>query len=919
MAAGAGTCGACYWFVPGRISGPSQLEHWFGYAGEQNTPGREAMTPLQEFLGNYCTSAMNAFTVNSNTANCNGVNSLPESPSNLRMLPSAGADAHDPNAADDTYWPKVGGGNRYATRCPDADKGKADAECTQTANPPINRCSEGNAKNCDVTTLDDFTTSFNWAAKNFAAIWLRQQWALVVNSVITDVQNAGLNFVTGGGYSKSDVITGYWSLARKSVFIGSTQTDNPLASNAGPFNPLKSSDKQISGLTCLGPPSYCLNKDEGISMQLENFSVGQRLFSIYDGPSYEESNAFLNIHPTYLTDTGTSAGTALCMPDKIDGNPCVNTGYMNGGLNGVRADRLDSKNLKCFLPNAAIAWKQANGFYYAPAFHSTNLFFDGVDTRHFVIEPLYGLGNIPCATGDTPVCYDHPDNCNAQNLCTCKTDVDCSGAGPQTKNVCDTSKGLCVYGSFVTDIPAMKKDYCFWSDASFTGFTDIDRETVLNDDDGSLTGLTSQGPVPTATPTPVPRGRHLGRLRGEPATPTSETLSVNQEEFFNAPKETTECASDPPLNATMDAKKPPATAKTSPYEYLTAVVFPKCGVNTPDNDNPTNSCDDGNWGQDCTTTDAAAVAPCYGVPLFRQFLTDSEVMMQNAGKLNPLQLAKRMMGQSDYQRSSLTVNHGSYYIDTTISKDSQKASRAKSLNVFNGGQTYYVFFLYSKPSTKQVYKMYVGKELPFDDQKDVMFGHAHINTGKLDKNDPFTVATVQPWKRHYEKSTGILEVKVDMTPLADEYDLSKNDLGKTLCQPDNMCSWNGGKNQCECNIKDKDNYLYDVCHEKKADCADQPDCAVDCVAKPNDPHCIDAICSWAVKDLDCPKAGCPGFQVTLPGGFQTLSDACRADPKCNPQPATAAFAADENFDWQVKYNNVADTISGTQCRYGSAP
>src|SRR5579885_612064 len=77
MAAGAGTCGACYWFVPGAVSGPSQYEHWFGYAGEQQSPAgstaRAGITPLQEFVGNSCTSAMNAFTVNSKTATCTGV------------------------------------------------------------------------------------------------------------------------------------------------------------------------------------------------------------------------------------------------------------------------------------------------------------------------------------------------------------------------------------------------------------------------------------------------------------------------------------------------------------------------------------------------------------------------------------------------------------------------------------------------------------------------------------------------------------------------------------------------------------------------------------------------------------------------------------------------------------------------------
>ena len=46
----------------------------------------------------------------------------------------------------------------------------------------------------------------------------------------------------------------------------------------------------------------------------------------------------------------------------------------------------------CYLPNAAIAWKQPNGFYYPPAFHSRNLYFDqDVDIRHFVVEPLFNL------------------------------------------------------------------------------------------------------------------------------------------------------------------------------------------------------------------------------------------------------------------------------------------------------------------------------------------------------------------------------------------------------------------------------------------------------------------------------------------------------------------------------------------------
>ena len=119
------------------------------------------------------------------------------------------------------------------------------------------------------------------------------------------------------------MITGFWALARKSVFIGSTQKDNPFASNAGPFNPMTSSTLKLPGtpktpvvgLKCAVDPnsgannvSYCLSKDDGVSIQLGSFSAGQRFFSVYDGPAYQDSNAYLNIHSTYLTSDGTVTG-----------------------------------------------------------------------------------------------------------------------------------------------------------------------------------------------------------------------------------------------------------------------------------------------------------------------------------------------------------------------------------------------------------------------------------------------------------------------------------------------------------------------------------------------------------------------------------------------------------------------------------
>ena len=88
-----------------------------------------------------------------------------------------------------------------------------------------------------------------------------------------------------------------------------------------------------------------------------------------------------------------------------------------------------------------------------------------------------------------------------------------------------------------------------------------------------------------------------------------------------------------------------------------------------------------------------------------------------------------MGGQSTYQRSTLTANHGTYFLDTSVSYKTQWTGEAftttrpcddpnvkpsddcfpRSVNVFVKGQcTYDMFFLFAKPVTKQTYQIYVG-------------------------------------------------------------------------------------------------------------------------------------------------------------------------------------------------------------------
>ena len=92
-----------------------------------------------------------------------------------------------------------------------------------------------------------------------------------------------------------------------------------------------------------------------------------------------------------------------------------------------------------YLPNAAIGWKQPNGFYYPPAFHSRNLQFSNVDIRHYVVVPLFKPG------------------------------------------------------TYQDDISEFKNQYVgvlqLGNTRPFNGFTDIDQQTEPNDDDGTLTGF----------------------------------------------------------------------------------------------------------------------------------------------------------------------------------------------------------------------------------------------------------------------------------------------------------------------------------------------------------------------------------------------------------------------------------------------
>lgn len=783
VASGAGSCGVCYWVLPGATSGMSRHMAWDGYASLQtdatmkDPTARAGLTPLKRFVGNQCSTAQVSFNVVANTTACYGIappgavitdgmkpvvkaienplapdackqsNQLLPDGSGLVPWACMYPNADNPTPAHvkaNEYYPQIGGGGRFPTKC-----ASENGDCSGTT-----QCSGANLAACMLTVIDNYTSSFHWAETNFAAIWLRKDWYLVQNSALTDVINGGLTFVTGGGYTDADVIPGHWALLYKSVFVGETQSNNPLASIASPVN------NQAGALKCEtggGQGNHCLISKEGVSFPKGNFGVNQRMFNIYDGPAYQDSNAYLNIKTTTLD----------CAPGVSEGanSNCGSSKFLQGPITGVPRD-----GTRCYLPHAAIGWKQPNGFYYPPAFHSDNLFFDAVDIRHYVIQPLF------------------------------------------------------VDGSYKTNAKASWEQYCNFTSDMFINWTDIDRQTELNDDDGSLTGY-------------------------------QNTISVNKDPFFTAPREATECASDDTVN-------------TSPYDYVSTVLYPGCLLDgTCGNVHP--AWDPNGlipaWNKDCGS------AFCYGVPLYRQLTTGTEK------KSFPAYAPQiRMAGQGTGQRSTLSTNNGTYYIDTTVgvnaqSKDTPGALRVTSLNVFQELQTYYVALLFAKDNTKQTYQFYVGPG--FDKTKDLWAVRAHVAA------DPPTydrVDTPASWSVDVANGIATVTISMEGAKSKDGYSFKSQYLEAQHngCQPSSFCTpspatfTKGSETPSSCG------------------CTGGTD--------PISKMCTQSVCAWAGNDPECPAGGCWGFAFKLPKGFQT-------DQPVDLTNLRACF--DKKKGWDVKWVN----------------
>jgi hypothetical protein len=439
----------------------------------------------------------------------------------------------------------------------------------------------------------------------------------------------------------------------------------------------------------------------------------------------------------------------------------------------------------------------------------------------------------------------------------------------------------------------VKNFYCTSTDNMFDGWSGIDRQTELTDDDGSLTGLLS-------------------------SKPGGETVSINEDNFFGAKLETSECKSNlrvsPSLVCPQNPPPPkptPSTAKTSPYDYVATAIAPGCSQKSPPNPpQPYGRCGDtpdlgqgGEWSSECSN------GACYGVPLYRQYLTTSELghWQTNGCAANANTPAcrwpfMRMGGQNMYQRETLTVNNGLYYVDTSISKDTQntenytKMSQTRDVNAFAPGQTYYMFFLYAKPTTAQTYQIYVGDGFDTATVKPV---RGSLATAPI-KFSPDASPNAGKWFTVKGVSNGVLTIE---TNFVDQSELDPKQQKNGLCGPATFCGWQADGS----------------CGSKLASADPKKDPLL--VADPALAKEGDAVCrTWAVKDLDCPSAGCFGFSFTLPAGFKTQNQGQAARPTPVAFPATGDFAT-HFLNTKTVPDNASRAKDGveTECFYPKLP
>jgi hypothetical protein len=509
----------------------------------------------------------------------------------------------------------------------------------------------------------------------------------------------------------------------------------------------------------------------------------KRLINIYDGPFFADGNAFTNAPAMECDPMQVTAGNPQCGIYMSTVQP-----QSCAGLPSIEAPGTDGG--MCVLA-AAVGWKQPNGFFYPPAFAFQNTAFDDDTVRHNVIDQ---------------------------------------------------------YNAYIQGTPTSPAAPMKFAplQSTYTGVTPIDSSTILNDLDGTFTGM-CWGDGCDSLNQPDPQRR---------------TSSVSANHFFDAPSQAPECRS--------------YGVQTSPGEFLTTVIAP-------------------------LTSDGSAIDPtAWGqfpaVPIYRQRLLDGEMPCSGpvCGAGSACDTVKDtaawscdsagfMMGAENGQAPYLTADGGVYYIDTdSTAQTTNCIACPNSFSVPTFGSTtdttqYVVYQLFAKDDSKVTYQFYTGESgntpngywawvLPHEY---VANAPNSMVVTKIPAGDLLTALNA-----NVSLSNGVVEATFDSSLFADQFKFTaRNDDEK--CIPRDACRVGPSGEQC---------------------------LLADDFAEPDLAPTVRSICeTWATRVAgttpisqglslsDCPASGCLGYVFSLDEGFAGQSYATAGAPLATCFPGDAQF------------------------------
>jgi cell surface hyaluronidase len=851
--------GGCYWLLSSGVSGPS-VTHQFDGLAKYNVTG-DHQAPLRRFRGNTCMTAATALSAQAEIppATFDPMTQSPYSAAGFTAIQNPYLFDKDgkpkpPDVLDkDFSRPAVTGNFQPIEPNTAGTGGGLFSNCAQLAKFGTQNSSLApNTKSCVVSVIDRFATSYNWAQVNFSSVWLRPWFYLFSNAAITDQLFGGLTFVTGGSWFQ--VPPAYFSIAKNGLYIGTSQDDaktNRYAQRSGPIFPVNAS-------TPLNPYPPCSRGDRTTcNIDLEGTGYWQgsgfnpkRLISIYDGPHFADGNLFVNVG-AWKCAVQPCQGKQPGQCNLPDGLECgIYGSTTEPTVEGMNHEPDPSKML---VIDAAVGWKQNNGFYYPPAFaYRHSAFFKKVPPA------LQSLNN--CV-----------DSAGVLSPGSCRHNVVDRTLKYISGNMQALDGGPTIYGAGQSSL----------------GIGPIDFQTFLGDLDASLTGASGVIPVgpecscgASCTTADGHKGTCGRRDTGQPCRceVTQPTTSLSRNAFFDAPAQNDECLS--------------FGLQTSPYQFVTSVMAELMGPAVPGTTTYATNADSINW-QDRP-----------GVAIYRQWKLARE--QSRAGQVcdqgvSSTERSTFMVGPNVYHAPCLTQSFPPglggqqgqlYYIDTS-SGDLQNTMCYPGTIPFNAARfvknnTYVIYHLFARNDAVISYQFYVGDGVHSVSEVKGNFVrlNPHLNDGGYFGNSVVTdickPGDTGSWcgalPTPQIDDNGILTVTLDQRVIAPDFNLATRD-DYERCMPRDLCFYDADSKRCEACASA-------TAAKRQANCIRQSDFLPADIASMSTPdgtgkNPLDVVCrDWAtyasgtssntVGDLsliDCPKTGCLGFAFTLPDSF----------------------------------------------------